>query len=155
MKEDPISPAVKAALRQLFEEEMAFDKILGLSIASFNPERPLLRFDMRPELLGNPLRRVLHGGVIAAALDTVAGLGLMLAIVRAHAGDPPQEQLARLGQMGTIDLRIDYLRPGRGAHFIASAQVLRLGAKVASVRMELENDAGELIAAGSAAYVVG
>jgi len=155
LKEDPISPAVKAALKQLFEEQIAFDKTLGLSITSFNPDRPRLRFDMRPELLGHPLRRVLHGGVIAAVLDTVAGLGLMLAIARAHADDPPEEQLARFRHMGTIDLRVDYVRPGRGEHFIASAQVLRLGSRVASVRMELENDAGELIAAGSAAYMVG
>ncbi len=154
MKDDPISPAVKAALRRLFEEDIAFDKTLGVTIASFNPERPRLRFDMRPELIGHPVRKVLHGGVIAAVLDTVAGLGLMLAIARDHAHEDTQAQLARFRHMGTIDLRIDYVRPGRGAHFIASAEVLRLGSKVAAVRMDLINDGGELIAAGSAAYMV-
>jgi hypothetical protein len=29
--------------------------------------------------------------------------------------------------MGTIDLRVDYLRPGRGKHFVSTAKVVRLG----------------------------
>lgn len=155
MPEQKLDPAVKAALRQLFEEDIAFDKTLGLRIASFDFARPTLRFDMQPNLIGHPVRKVLHGGVIAAALDTTAGLAVMLAIIHAHADAPPAEQMQRFRQLGTIDLRIDYIRPGRGAHFIAGAEVLRLGSRVANTRMDLVNDGGELIASGSAAFMVG
>ena len=57
--------------------------------------------------------------------------------------------------MGTIDLRVDYLRPGRGKYFIATARIVRKGSRIAVTHMELHNDAGELIATGGAAYVVG
>jgi uncharacterized protein (TIGR00369 family) len=155
MPEQKLDPAVKAALQQLFEEDIAFDKTLGLRIASLDFTRPTLRFDMGPNLIGHPVRKVLHGGVIAAALDTTAGLAVMLAIIHAHADAPPAEQMQRFRQLGTIDLRVDYVRPGRGAHFIASAEVLRLGSRVANTRMDLVNDSGELIASGSAAFMVG
>jgi uncharacterized protein (TIGR00369 family) len=60
-----------------------------------------------------------------------------------------------LPNIGTIDLRIDYLRPGRGQYFVATGRVVRLGGRVAVVHSELVNDSGEQIAAGSAAYMVG
>lgn len=155
MKEEFPHPKVKEALRKLFEEYIAFDRVLGLKIVSYSAEKPSVRFDMRPEFIGHPVRKVLHGGVIAAVLDATAGFAIMIAIARKHAGDPPEVQMNHFRQMGTIDLRIDYIRPGRGAYFIASAHVFRVGSKVASVRMELENDSGEIIAAGSASFVVG
>jgi hypothetical protein len=52
--------------------------------------------------------------------------------------------------IGTIDLRIDYLRPGRGQHSVATGRVGRLGGRVAVAHMELVNDTDEQIAAGSA-----
>ncbi len=70
-----------------------------------------------------------------------------------HAGD--EEIRERLSKLGTIDLRIDYLRPGRGAAFRAEAVLLRGGNKVAVARMELYNDSEELIAVGTGTYLVG
>ena len=155
MPDDNLDPMVKAALRKLFEEDVAFDKTLGIRVTSFAHQRPQVRFDMRPDLIGHPVRKVLHGGVIAAVLDATAGFAVMLAIIHAHADDPPAAQMQRFRTLGTIDLRVDFVRPGRGEHFIAGAQVLRLGSRVANVRMDLTNNEGELIAAGSAAFMVG
>jgi uncharacterized protein (TIGR00369 family) len=56
--------------------------------------------------------------------------------------------------MGTIDLRVDFLRQGLGQHFIASAEVTRLGGRVGSTQMRLVNDEGTLIATGAAAYMI-
>jgi acyl-coenzyme A thioesterase PaaI-like protein len=56
--------------------------------------------------------------------------------------------------MGTIDLRVDFLSQGIGAHFDAQAKVTRMGTRIASVQMSLVNDANQLIATGAAAYVV-
>jgi uncharacterized protein (TIGR00369 family) len=56
--------------------------------------------------------------------------------------------------MATIDLRTDYLRQGIGQHFVASAEVTRLGGRVSSTQMRLVNEEGTLIATGSAAYIV-
>ena len=57
-------------------------------------------------------------------------------------------------KMSTIDLRIDYLRPGRGKAFIADGKILRIGNKVAVTRMELHNDEGKLIAVGTGTYIL-
>jgi uncharacterized protein (TIGR00369 family) len=142
--------ALQAMLRHVMEQHIAFNKLLGLKVESFDPEAPKLRFDMRPELVGNPRRQILHGGVISATLDVAGGLAIMLQL--AHEMDGTPETFPNIG---TIDLRVDYLRPGRGKHFIASARVVRKGSRIAVIHMELHNDAGELIATGAGAYVVG
>jgi uncharacterized protein (TIGR00369 family) len=60
-----------------------------------------------------------------------------------------------IGRLGTIDLRVDYLRPGYGTEFVASATVMRAGRTVAVTRMELHNEKDVLIAVGTGSYVVG
>ncbi len=65
-----------------------------------------------------------------------------------------QEKLDRFSKLGTIDLRVDYLRPGCGKWFIASGYTLRTGKKVAVTRIELKNDQEDLIAVGTGTYVV-
>jgi len=146
-------PEFVAHMRHVMEEQIAFNRVLGLRVASMDPKAPKIRFDMRPELVGNPARKILHGGVISATLDLVGGFAILMRVLSKF--DP--QELARVSfpNVGTIDLRVDYLRPGRGKHFEATARVVRLGSRIAVTHMEMVNDAGELIATGSAAYVVG
>jgi acyl-coenzyme A thioesterase PaaI-like protein len=68
--------------------------------------------------------------------------------------EAPEQRLHRFGRIGTIDLRIDYLRAAIGPRFAMQAQVMRLGSRVASTRMEFHGADGELLATGSAAYIV-
>ena len=142
--------AVQAVLKRVMEVHIAFNRHLGLKVESFDPAAPKLRFEMRPELVGNPLRQILHGGVISAALDVAGGFAIMLSLAGGEGITP-----ASFPNMGTIDLRVDYLRPGRGKYFVATARIVRKGKRIAVTHMELHNDAGELIATGGAAYVVG
>jgi uncharacterized protein (TIGR00369 family) len=109
---------------------------------------------MRPELVGSYLHNRLHGGVIATALDTVAGFAVTVAIAEKHANETAEQIVMRFGRFGTIDLRVDYLHQGIGRSFHASAKVVRLGGRIASVQMELKNDADLLIATGTGAYVI-
>lgn len=108
-------------------------------------------FDMRDELVGNTARGALHGGVISATLDLIGGMAAMIAV----ADDPAADLVQRLKVLGTIDIRIDYLRPGIGEHFEATGSILRSGRRVAVTRMELHNDAGTLIAVGTGTYIIG
>ena len=141
--------ALQALMRKVMEEHIAFNKYLGLKVESFDPDAPKLRFDMRPELVGNPARQILHGGVISATLDVAGGFAIMLALAADMTGIPTS-----FPKMGTIDLRVDYLLPGRGKYFVATARIVRKGKRIAVTHMELHNDAGELIATGGAAYTV-
>jgi uncharacterized protein (TIGR00369 family) len=145
--------AMEARLRQAFEETVPFNCLLGLKVESLDPGAPKLRFDMKPDLIGNPRRQILHGGVIASVLDVAAGFAIHLAVINNRTEQPPLD--ANLPTIGTIDLRVDYLRPGRGNHFIATGRVVRLGNRVAVAHMDLVNDQGDLIATGGAAYMVG
>ena len=144
---------LEARMRQVFEEIVPFNRVLGLKIESVDPEAPKIRFDMRPDLVGNPLRQILHGGVISAVLDVTAGLAIQLALLKQ--GSDRAGGGAKFPNIGTIDLHVDYLRPGRGVYFIATGRVVRLGNRIAVAHMELANDTGDLIATGGAAYVVG
>ena len=137
-------------MRKVVESVIPFNKHLGLKVESFDPEAPKLRFEMRPELLGNPTRQMLHGGVISATLDAAGGFVIMLNLAATM-----EEVPTSFPKMGTIDLRVDYLRPGRGKYFVATARIVRKGSRIAVTHMELHNDTGELIATGAAAYVVG
>jgi acyl-coenzyme A thioesterase PaaI-like protein len=56
--------------------------------------------------------------------------------------------------MGTIDLRVDFLRQGLGQRFVGHGEVTRLGGRVGSTQMRLLNEEGTLIATAAAAYIV-
>jgi uncharacterized protein (TIGR00369 family) len=142
----------ESMLREVFEKRVPFNSLLGLKVISTDPAAPRVRFDMRPDLIGNPTRQILHGGVISAVLDVAAGFAIHIALIEKQR-EAAEE--VRFPNIGTVDLRVDYLRPGRGKHFIASSRVVRLGKRIAVTHMELVNDEGELIATGGAAYVVG
>ena len=142
------------ALRELFERQIVFNQVLGLSVLSVRHGDVRGRFDMRPELVGHPAYGRLHGGVIAAVLDAMGGLAGMVAIGEHHAHETAEQVMHRFVRYGTIDLRTDFLRQGIGRHFLVSTEVTRLGGRVASVQMRLHNDERVLIATGAAAYSV-
>lgn len=138
----------------VFRENMPFNQLLGMQVSQFDQSGVEIRLPWQDSLMGNPIQKILHGGVTAAVLDTVGGLMAILEAVR----QMPQVNLAefqrKLSKMSTIDMRVDYLLPGKGNEFIATAKVIRKGARVAVCRMELHNDSGEHIAFGTATYMI-
>ena len=147
-------PEFSQRLCEIFETHIAFNKVLGLKIDGLEADEVRARITMRPELIGHFTHQRLHGGVISATLDALGGLAVMAAIGARHMDEPPAARLARFGKLGTIDLRIDYLRPATGPHFDARAQVLRLGSRVASTRMDFLDADGRLLSTGAGAYIV-
>ena len=131
-----------AVMRRMMEEQIPFNKLIGLKVVSAEEGKAALRFEFRRDLVGNFKMGILHGGVIAAVLDVVGGAAVI-------AGFGPDEPMHG---MGTVDLRVDFLRPGQGKTFLATGQVMRLGRILSSTRMELHNDEGTLIATGAAIY---
>ena len=147
-------PEFIEGLRDIFEEKIVFNQMLGLKVVSVLPEVVEARIDMKPELIGHYAHKRLHGGVISAALDAMGALAVMAAIGARHMHETPEQRLHRFGKLGTLDLRVDYLRPGVGSHFTLRAEVLRLGSRVASTRMEFFGPDAELMSAAAAAYIV-
>jgi acyl-coenzyme A thioesterase PaaI-like protein len=62
------------------------------------------------------------------------------------------ETIKQVSRLAPVDMRVDYLAPGRGKYFIARAEVLRLGRKGCTMRMTMVNDEDKAIAAGIASY---
>jgi len=147
-------PEFVALLTELMEEKIAFNRTIGLKVTSIRPEAVEGRIDMKPELVGHYAYHRLHGGVVSAALDAMAGLAILAAIGARHLDEPPLKRMERFAKLGTIDLRIDYLRPAIGEFFTLRAEVLRLGSRVASTRMSCHGPDGTLMSTGAAAYIV-
>jgi uncharacterized protein (TIGR00369 family) len=147
-------PEFIAGLTSIFEEMIVFNQVLGLKITSLKTDRATARIEMRRELVGHYSHNRVHGGVISAGLDALGGLAVMAAIGARHMDETPAQRLSRFGKLGTIDLRIDYLRPGISDHFELRAEVLRLGSRVATTRMEFLGADGKLLSTGAAAYIV-
>jgi uncharacterized protein (TIGR00369 family) len=143
-----------AGLHSIFEEMIVFNKVLGLKITAIGATKVRARLNMKPELIGHYAHKRIHGGAISASLDAMGGLAVMAAIGARHMDETPTQRLHRFAKLGTIDLRVDYLRPGIGEFFELSAEVMRLGSRVASTRMEFFGADGTLLSTGSAAYIV-
>ena len=143
-----------AGLKSIFEEKIVFNQVLGLKITSLKADRVTARVNMQPQLVGHYAYNRIHGGVISAGLDAMGGLAVMAAIGARHMDEAPLQRLHRFAKLGTIDLRVDYLRPGISDYFELRAEVLRLGSRVASTRMEFLGADGTLFSTGAAAYIV-
>ena len=143
-----------AAMTALWEQRISFNKLLGLKVLSLDPADVRVRLDMRPELVGHYAYGRLHGGVISASLDALAGMALMVGLSEKYCDETADQVMHRFGRMGTIDLRVDFLRQGIGQHFIGHAEVTRLGGRIGSTQMRLVNDQGVLIATAAASFVV-
>ena len=144
---------LEAFLIELCEKLITFNETLGIKVESV-ASPPRLRLEMRAALVGHRSSGRLHGGVTSSLLDAAGGFALMVAIADRHPNEAIDQLVHRISKLGTIDLRVDYLLPGIGSYFIASAEVTRLGGRVGSTQMRLVNDAGTLVATGSAAYIL-
>jgi len=142
-------------IAEYWNNKMPFNQLLGLKITHFNSEKSEVRFVWQDKLIGNPMQKILHGGVTASALDLAGGVVAAANIIEQLGETTPEEIQQSLRKLGTIDLRTDFLRPGRGDEFIATAQIIRSGSKVAVARMELHNEQGDHIAFGTGTYMVG
>jgi uncharacterized protein (TIGR00369 family) len=111
-------------------------------------------FEMRDELMGNYTRGMLHGGVISSAIDVTGGLAAVMGVQQKMHGETLEARIERAFKMSTLDLRVDFLRPGLGKRFVVTAYPLRTGNKIAVTRIELHNDENDLIAVGTGSYIL-
>jgi uncharacterized protein (TIGR00369 family) len=143
-----------SVINEVFTEKIPFNKFLGVRIEWLGYERVTVSFQMREELMGNYRREMLHGGVISSVIDATGGLCAAMGVQQTMSRRTLEARLERLGKVSTIDLRVDFLRPGVGKGFIAKAHNLRTGNKIAVARVELSNDQNDLIAVGTGSYLV-
>jgi uncharacterized protein (TIGR00369 family) len=146
-------PDFQAALRTVFEQRIPFCQALGLRLRVVGG-RAEVSFSRQDFMLGNTKLKVLHGGVTAAVLDSIAGVAILLKMAQVDPKPDAETQLREFARVSTIDLRVDYLEPASAAAFVATATVTRLGKRVANVQMALHDDAGRCVATGAAAFAL-
>ena len=144
-----------ARLAEVFSHQVPFHKVIGFKFDELTVDGCRLSFKNKPELIGNFVQKILHGGVTATALDVVGGAMAAVGMMEKYPDADELELGKKLVRIGTIDLRIDYVRPGKGESFYAKARLLRSGSKVAVVRMELHDEKDTLIALGTGTYIMG
>src|SRR5260221_12499699 len=87
-------------VRRFMAEQIPFNSYLGLQVDLLEASRAVLSLPFRREFIGDPFRPALHGGVISTLIDTCGGAAVWTTV-------SPTDRIS------TIDLPVDYLRPGR------------------------------------------
>mgnify|MGYP000871413292 CR=1 FL=1 len=97
---------------------------LGIELVSLDGPRGSMRVPWREDLVGDPERQVIAGGVVTTLLDHVCGLAIKSA-------SPDGQATA------TLDLRIDYMRPAAPrAGVTAEAHCYKMTRSIAFVRAQ-------------------
>ena len=88
-----------AGLREIFEERIVFNQLLGLKLVGVQDDTLLASLEMRPELIGHFGLKRIHGGVISASLDALGGIAVMAASGTKHQDEPVLQRLMRFGKL--------------------------------------------------------
>ena len=107
---------------QAFLDGVPYVRFLGLRAEMAGDEMTAI-LPFAPHLIGNIVMPALHGGVIGAMMELTALA--QLAVV---------QESSRAAK--TIDVTIDYLRPGLALTAYARAEVRKIGRQIASVHVE-------------------
>lgn len=125
-------------------ENGAFDGLLGVRVRAIEAGRITLELPFREDLLGSRERRALHGGALATLINTAGSMAVWSTLD------------IRTQHVATIDLRLDFLRPGRAEAVIAEASVVRVGRHVgvADVRLHHPCDPTTPVALGRGSFAI-
>ena len=111
---------------EAFLERVPYARFLGLRVELAGDEMTAI-LPFSQHLVGNPILPALHGGVIGAFMEMTALAQLSLA--------RPALRIPK-----TIDITIEYLRPGLAQDTFARATLRKVGRRVANVQVECWQD---------------
>ncbi len=111
---------------EAFIARVPYARFLGLRVELAGDEMTAI-LPFAQHLVGNPVLPALHGGVIGAFMEMTALAQLSLA----H----PAQRIPK-----TIDITIEYLRPGLAQDTFARATLRKVGRRVANVQVECWQD---------------
>lgn len=117
---------------------------ISLTVIDVRPGEAVCKVPYADHLIGNPDTRVVHGGVITSLLDNTCGIAV-------------GSKTAMQGQIATLDLRIDYMKPATpGEDIFAFAECYKVTKNIAFVRgVAYHKDRDDPIATCAAAFMLG
>ncbi|MDN5203778.1 hotdog fold thioesterase [Fulvivirgaceae bacterium BMA10] len=125
------------------EEIIPFHKVIGLQLIEMDSGTAKILVPYKPILVGDPRTNHIHGGVISTAMDAAGGAAGMTTLNSSK------------DQISTIDIRIDYLYPGKPEDILVEGSIVKDGSSVIFTQMTAYHPSNkELIAEGRAIYRV-
>ena len=128
-----------------FAKHFPFFNLIGLEVLDVKPNWSLTRITSRPDL--NQPAGIMHGGVIAALIDTGIAQAMLLT-------DTIQTAMAEGAALVSIDLRVKYLRPVTAGSITCESRILHGGRKIVHASSVVTNDAGKQVALGDSTYMI-
>ena len=130
-------------LNQAMIAAVPLNAALGLRALDFGEGEATVLLPYRAELVGDPDRGVLHGGVITGLIDATCGLAVFM-------------RLEEITRIATLDLRIDYLKPATPPHDVrVRAECYKLTRQIAFVRATaFHDDPADPIATSAGTFMI-
>lgn len=129
--------------KNVIENLIPLHTLLGFELVEIRSGYAKIRIPFREELIGDPRARALHGGIIATAMDSVGGAAGMTTLTTFD------------DKLSTIDMRVDYLRPGKAEDLFVEGEIVRSGNRIIVTHMvAYQSDPKHLIAEGKGVYNV-
>jgi uncharacterized protein (TIGR00369 family) len=117
--------------------ESPYQRFLGLELRRYEEGLVEIGMPFREEFLREDGSDWLHGGIVSALID-IAG---DYAVYSQTGGDVP-----------TVDLRVDYLRPSKRGRLTAIARTVKVGRRVSVADVEVKDEQGQVVAIGRGVY---
>jgi uncharacterized protein (TIGR00369 family) len=118
---------------------MRFNQLVGIRLVRIHKDGVTIDCRLRPELLN--ASGVLHGGVTATLADAAVGIAIT-------------QRVGRAGAATTVELKLNYLRPVSGRKITARARLLRMGSTLCIGRVDMFDDAKELVSTALVTYML-
>ncbi len=144
------------AIKEYYLELIPFNKVLGIAIDDLDYEtsQAVTSFNMTKDLIGNSIAGILHGGVTASVIDLTGGLSALISCLKLNEDKPIDVIKKKVTSSATIDMRVDYLRPGKGRSFKCKSRIIRAGSRIVVAKIDLYNEIKTRIATGTATYLI-
>ena len=130
--------------QKIFEKYIPFHQYMDFRLLEVQEGYAKALIPFKKELIGNAMEGNLHGGVLVAAMDSIAGLAGMTTID------------VRKDKISTVDLRIDFLAPGKAKDVLVEAQVMKSGNRIVFTHSKVfhKNNPEKILAEGRAVFSV-
>jgi uncharacterized protein (TIGR00369 family) len=115
-----------------------FHRWLGMQVAAVTHDAIELTMPWRDELVSNPVRQTVHGGILASLVDLSGFYALLSTGVAVRA---------------TADLRVDYHRAATPGALQTRSRVIKAGRRICVADTEVLDSEGTLLASGRGAYL--
>lgn len=141
-------------IRDVWDNHMPFHRHIKQKVLKFDSESSEIYLKNNDNVIIESSIRHLHGGVIAALMDNTGALLALTYFVERHSKFNSNYIIEKSQKIATLDLDINYLRPGAGEEFFCRGKLLNGSKRLVLAAMELRNEKNDLIAMATGKYMI-